>query len=36
MILLEIKKQRISNMADLDAKKLKEILKKLRMYLFVR
>lgn len=31
MILLEIKKQKISNMADLNAKKLKEILKKLRM-----
>jgi hypothetical protein len=31
MILLEIKKQKICNMADLNAKKLKEILKKLRM-----
>ncbi len=31
MILLEIKKQKITNMADLNAKKLKEILKKLRM-----
>ncbi len=31
MILLEIKKQKISNMADLNPKKLKEILKKLRM-----
>lgn len=31
MILLEIKKQKITNMADLNGKKLKEILKKLRM-----
>lgn len=31
MILLEVKKQKITNMADLNAKKLKEILKKLRM-----
>lgn len=31
MILLEIKKQKINNMADLNAKKLKEILKKLKM-----